>query len=90
MKPRTPKDRRQIWGTLTRGQIETLRGSSWKRATNNLVGKHHLERIVAQETEDHLIAHLSKPGAGIDVDLLLSLAAWTLHSHHKISVFGHD
>jgi hypothetical protein len=24
------------------------------------------------------------------VDLLLSLAAWTLHSHHKISVFGHD
>jgi hypothetical protein len=74
VKALTPKDRRQIWGTLTHGQIETLRGSSWKRATNNLVGKHHLEGIVALETEDHLIAHLSKPGAGIDVDLLLSLA----------------
>lgn len=56
---------------------------------NDFIRNQYVEMIVAFEARDRLVAHLGDSSASVNVNLLLSFAAWALHSHDNVSFVLH-
>ena len=60
-----------------------------ERPAYNLIGKQHVEILLAVDTPDHLTAHLCAASTAGKMNLLLGLAVLAFHRHNNIAFVGH-